>query len=359
MTASPRTIAGVEELAAVLGASWPAISRAREVTAQRRGLLLELVDELLTSDTSFVVGGSFGRDEVTSGSDLDWTLLIDGQANPDHIDTANEIRRRIEEGGFKKPGAEGGFGGIVFSHDLIHNIGGDQDDNANTTRRLLLLLESQPIGRRDAFDRTVRNVLRRYIVEDFGWMHARNSRNLPRFLHNDFVRYWRTMAVDFAYKRKMRDGHGWALRTAKLRMSRKLIYVSGVLMCYACAIDPDISALKPTPDRPDSALPIVDFLASFVDQTPLTIVARTLGAYPEFDESLRSLFLRYDEFIGVLDDEEKRTGLDKLERDAVAEDPVYNDVRAASEDFQSSLLSMFFDITSTPISSLTRTYGVF
>ena len=314
---------------------------------------------MLSPDTSFVVGGSAGRDEVTNGSDLDWTLLVDGQANPDHTETANKIEALIANSGFKGPGREATFGGIVFSHDLIHNIGGDDDDNANTTRRLLLLLESRPIGRRDAFDRTVRNVLRRYILEDFGWMHARNRQNLPRFLHNDFVRYWRTMAVDFAHKRKMRGGSGWALRTTKLRLSRKLIYVAGILMCYACAMDPQISVLKPTPEKPDSPLPIVDFLTNFVDQTPLTIVARTLGVYPEFDDSLRSLFGRYDEFLSVLDDPTKRSWLDKLGRDSVADDALYNDMRTLSHEFQSALITMFFDIKTTPIYDLTRTYGVF
>jgi hypothetical protein len=354
-----RSIAGVDDLATTLGASWPAISAARARTVARRSELLALVEPMLTADTSFVVGGSVGRDEVTQGSDLDWTLLVDGQANPEHADTAHQIAALIRDAGYVGPGREATFGGIVFSHDLIHNIGGDNDDNANTTRRLLLLLESRPIGRRDAFDRTVRNVLSRYILEDFGWMHARNRKNLPRFLHNDFVRYWRTMAVDFAYKRKMRGGSGWALRTAKLRMSRKLIYVAGVLMCYACAIDPQISALAPAPDKPDSALPIVEFLTNFVDRTPLDIVAQTLGSFPEFDDALRTLFERYDEFLNVLDNETERNRLDQLGRDEVANDALYNRVRTMSDEFQLALLSMFFDTKTTPIYELTRTYGVF
>ena len=63
---------------------------------------------------------------------------------------------------------------MVFSHDLINYIGGGDDTNANLTRRMLLLLESVCIGRDDAYRRVVTNILKRYIVEDYGWMHGRN-----------------------------------------------------------------------------------------------------------------------------------------------------------------------------------------
>ena len=46
---------------------------------------------------------------------------------------------------------------------------------------------------------SVNNVFRRYVLEDFRLVHARNRQNVPRFLLNDTVRYWRTMGVDFAY----------------------------------------------------------------------------------------------------------------------------------------------------------------
>jgi hypothetical protein len=42
------------------------------------------------------------------------------------------------------------------------------------------------------------------------------------FSLNDIVRFWRTMAVDFASKQRDRAGEEWGLRNAKLRMSRKL-----------------------------------------------------------------------------------------------------------------------------------------
>src|SRR5688572_14420087 len=64
---------------------------------------------------------------------------------------------------------------MIFSHDLIHQIGGEDDTNRNTTRRLLLLLESAPVGREDAYHRVFRNILNRYLLEDRGFWKVRNS----------------------------------------------------------------------------------------------------------------------------------------------------------------------------------------
>src|ERR1700736_4185702 len=97
-------------------------------------------------------------------------------------------------------------GRMVGSHDLIHRIGGEDDLNSNTTRRVLLLLESLPLGDRAAYDRVRRQILRRYIEDDRGLIHGSGSIRIPRFLLNDLTRYWRTITVDFVYK-QVADGN--------------------------------------------------------------------------------------------------------------------------------------------------------
>jgi predicted nucleotidyltransferase len=53
--------------------------------------------QLTTSDVSVVVFGSLARDEFATKSDVDWTALIDGVADPTHLKTAHGVKQIIEE----------------------------------------------------------------------------------------------------------------------------------------------------------------------------------------------------------------------------------------------------------------------
>ena len=78
-------------------------------------------------------------------SDLDWTIIIDGRADSRHLEIVHSLKHKLKAAGFKVPGPTEVFGGLVFSHDLIHAIGGDEDMNKNMTRRLLLIFKSAAI----------------------------------------------------------------------------------------------------------------------------------------------------------------------------------------------------------------------
>jgi len=130
---------------------------------------------------------------------------------PNIFELARKIDEIVSGASAKHPGREGTFGSLAFSHELVR-IGGEDDTNRNTTRRILLLLESDPVGRPEAYERVVTNVLRRYILEDRGFVEQSGPYHVPRFLLNDFARYWLTMAVDFAYKQRTRFGEGAAIR---------------------------------------------------------------------------------------------------------------------------------------------------
>lgn len=137
------------------------LKAAREASLKTREHLDQLlsakIGKYASEDTSLVVFGSLAREEWTSKSDLDWTYLIDGGANSDHLRISQEIQKVFKEAEYNDPGPTGIFGNMAFSHDIIHQIGGQHDTNRNTTQRILLLLESCPIGRRtDAYERVIR-----------------------------------------------------------------------------------------------------------------------------------------------------------------------------------------------------------
>lgn len=177
----------LEQLEKRLAADWTHLRRARELAQSKRLELRKALINLDTEDTSIVVSGSLARDEFTEGSDVDWTLLIDGQSDPDHYALTKKIGDVVRALSAKPVGQEGTFGEMVFSHDLVHQIGGEDDTNRNTTRRLLLLLESYVVGREDAYRNVVRNVLNRYLLEDRGFWQGSWYR-VPRFLHYVFCR---------------------------------------------------------------------------------------------------------------------------------------------------------------------------
>lgn len=347
----------VQELERQLKTEWLHLRRARQESAEMREQLQKALGGLDSTDASIVVSGSLARGEFTPDSDIDWTLLIDGQANPAHHDLVREIRTKIEKLQPKEPGREGTFGEMVFSHGLIHEIGGEDDTNKNTTRRLLLLLESRAVGHQEAYVRVVRCILDRYLLEDRGlWKSP--PYHVPRFLQNDFARYWRTMAVDFAYKVRKRGAEGWAIRNIKLRMSRKLIYASGLLACYRCHLDYREGEREAIFRNPDRHKEVIEHLRGILSGTPLDIVADMFLRNRHLDPSARKIFGAYNEFIGVLSDQQRRKDLNQLAEDVAESDASYTRMRTLSHDFRDGLEDLFFDEHSE-LFKMTKAYGVF
>ena len=338
-----------------MGAEWPSITASRANSAAMLARLAQALDQprLVPAETTLVVFGSLARGEFTDSSDVDWTLLVDGPADPYHQEAAQRIGAHMREMELPPPAPGGPFGSVTFSHDLIHNIGGDDDTNRNTTQRLLLLLESTPIGNAAAYDRVVNHVLTRYVEEDIVSPGDTPNR-VPRFLQNDVARYWRTMAVDFAHKRRTRGAAGWALRNAKLRMSRKLMYAAGLLSCFSCD-----SAFRPAVRRQPwhDAQQVVEHLARMVRATPLDILAGVVLSYfGELSGAGGRLFGAYDEFLGLL--HTRRDHLQALLPWQADADPVYQHARELGRCFQDALTEIFFTCD-TPLRDLTIRYGVF
>jgi predicted nucleotidyltransferase len=158
----------LDELRRECGCEWLAISRARELTRNKRDELRGLIASECSADSNLVVYGSMAREEMTSDSDLDWTLLLDKPVDPADLSTTQRIASKLSAAKFVEPGKTNIFGTMTSSHSLVHDICGHDDTNANTTRRILLLIESYVPSSREAYDRVRRHILYRYVEDDYG-----------------------------------------------------------------------------------------------------------------------------------------------------------------------------------------------
>jgi predicted nucleotidyltransferase len=356
----PTPISRLEEKT---GAPFEHLARARRLSSTTLTRLADVLRGEEPSDTSIVVFGSLARGEYTPGSDVDWTLLIDGQADEGHYEAARAINAILKREKFHEPGPTGVFGNVAFSHPILHQIGGQDDTNKLTTQRTLLLLESRALGRGEAHERVLKLVLTRYVEDDRGLLYGSKGDIVPRFLLNDIVRYWRTVTVDFVYKQRDRED-GWALRNIKLKMSRKLIFAAGLLACFAFELASERNREPGGQPWRDAAgrleVPrLVRLLRERIQVHPLDQLAEAALRPAATRETALALFEAYDAFVGVLGDEEKRRHLKRLTfADLDRGDALFRETSRIARRFQEALHQLFF-VEDPQLRRLVLDYGVF
>lgn len=356
----PWNTSALHRLEQQLQTSFPKVQESYARSERVLGQLAEVLPDL-PREVSFVVCGSLARKEFCEGSDLDWYLLVDGKADADHRELEKDVRKALARAGggnlFKDPNPTGAFGALVFSHELIHCIGGSADTNANLTRRLLLLLESTEVSHENPLSprkAVMRAILERYFGQQtmFG-----ADRFFPRFLLNDIVRLWRTMAVDYAAKLNERGPRGWALRNTKLRFSRKLLFVAGLLLTYECDLF-ERRGQEETWEGTEQGLGDLEQSLDLLRLTPLEMLGRAALELRLPEVPVMNVFEAYGQFLAILDDGTQRTELEGLDYERAASDPLFQQVRAAGEKFQDGLHELFLN-SSTRLGKLTMKYGVF
>ena len=270
-------------------------------------------------DATVVLMGSWGRREVTSESDDDFMVLFEEASRENAQLAIDQVAQALEA---RAPGPEEVFGKHVWLDDVRGRIGRDEDTNTNLTHRMLFLLESVPVCGQEVYDRARRALIVGYLdanVKDY---------RPPRFLLNDLIRYWRTIAVDFESKMRARKGEGWGLRNAKLRLSRKTLFAGGLLPVLECYRHPVAEMLDYLEAR--MSVPPLDRIAdAFVDHDALDAGARALSAY--------------DAFLAILNDGEERASLNELRPEDARDSPVFARVAELGKEFQAGLLSLLFD----------------
>jgi hypothetical protein len=328
----------LERLQEQTGRSFPALLAARARTVRRLAIRATLLDGLAIDGAAAVVlMGSWGRHELTGGSDDDYMVLVRGlspAAGPrvGIAEVAERFARDPE--GFSAPGGTGVFAGLVHSADLLR-VGLDDDTNTNLTRRMLLVLESVA-----ACNPAILAGVRRDIVHDY-LSDALKDRRPPRFLLNDLVRYWRTIGVDFVAKDRERGGRGWGLRNVKLRTSRKLLFASGLLPVLRC--------------HELAAESIADFLAGQFELPPTDRVADAFLRYGAADAGARAL-AAYDAFLAAIDDVDVRAELDAIDGRGAADGSArFRAIAELGAEIDAALLALLFD---TELGPVTQRYAV-
>lgn len=217
----------------------------KETLEHGKQIAQDKLDELSVSNESrktfdLVAYGSIARYEMGPSSDFDWLVVANGYSTdphdfPKYKAAAEKVRQDI---GAEEPGASGLFGTVTGATEFVNTIGLDEDTNARQTRRVLTLEESISLLKPDQHRQLRKAITSRYLHDQV------DEVKVPRFLLNDVVRYWRTVAVDYQAKR-WQEAHKkleeeeenrkttWALRLLKLRTTRKLTYAGTLAALFA------------------------------------------------------------------------------------------------------------------------------
>ncbi|MCC6159867.1 MAG: nucleotidyltransferase domain-containing protein [Deltaproteobacteria bacterium] len=277
-----------------------------------------------------VVLGSVARGEVTVGSDVDYLVIAYALPPMGHLDFSHKLLKSMDnfvnnyskETALKAPGATGIFGKVVAAADLFERIGLEQDTNLTQTRRVLLYEESRSIYRPDLWDQLIQSIIGRYLHDN------PHKNGPPRFLINDTIRYWRTLAVDYQAKRWDMLKPDWGLRYLKLIITRKLTF-AGTMASLLLTEDPARVWLHDQFRKP-----------------PLARLAQLHSRLEKpFDEDLRTVLEVAEEFVGALGQDEFRIRVRKVESPADSGIvPEFDRFRKmAQERLQPSLERLFFE----------------
>ncbi len=210
--------------------------------------------------------------------------------------------------------------------EVLSNIGGFDDTSKAFTTRILILLESIPILKEDLYEKLINNLCGTYLEEFI------REGKYPLFLTNEIIRFWRTMCIDYRWK-KVETEKTWGDRNIKLRFSRKLLCFSSLLLLVLLNKKKigyqEFSNYVHCP--PSIKLMHVHNIVSNNgltknDENVLKIIENILIGYNEFLESISS--------------EEIRNSLKKLEFESRDSNQDYIDLKEKAKNFHRNLINL-------------------
>jgi predicted nucleotidyltransferase len=222
--------------------NYPGLQDARAIYSRNRLAefrnRLEKLQELkqFTGLTIFAAG-SYGRLEASEHSDIDVFFFISGNAKDLPEPRTNQIRmfaRVIDIADhmkFPKFSNDCEYLVLLYTDDLLANLGGRIDDHGNYfTARMLFLLESRCLFG-DEMSRTITSEIVSSYFKDFP-DHPRTFQ--PTFLINDICRFWKTMLLNYEHKRHLGGAPEDQLKKTKQKVRNfKLKHSSRMTTCFA------------------------------------------------------------------------------------------------------------------------------
>lgn len=288
--------------------------------------ILSIQEKLKNSDLvnhkdglSVIVTGSYGRDEASEISDMDWFLVVDeAKTNLDKeeekliLENVNSI---INEFVPKETGGTNTFASLIKTSDLLGNYGGDIETNQAFTRRMLYLLESKALYNDEMYNELKKQIVELYIKDSV------SDHNLSKFLLNDIIRYYRTICTDYEFKVNEQE-KSWGVRKIKLRFSRKILYFSGLIMvAKTCSMSRDNK---------------IEETLTLLSLPPIARIESICGKVKS-----EEMLTYYSEFLDEISKPEVRKSMDKITRENRNENNEYRSLKNMSEHFNWELEKMF------------------
>jgi predicted nucleotidyltransferase len=246
---------------------------------------------------SVLAVGSLGRGEASPRSDLDLVVVHDD--TPGRAEQATRLRTAaittlttlptrvldVPQKTFVRPYGLG---------ELVRNVGGRLDTNEGLTHRALLLTERVWLTGPDCAELVAAQIFRAYSSGP-----STRGRVLTA-LANDLHRYYRTVCVDYRHKVEEQD-KAWAIRSLKLKRSRKLWHLANIALQTFAAL---------TIDGEDRDA----FVFARLCDPPLLRVGQVALALG-FEEAMPPMIRLHDRLLVILGDAERRLELETLRHD--------------------------------------------
>jgi hypothetical protein len=164
------------------------------------------------------------------------------------------------------------------------------------------------------------------------------------------------MASDYASKMWERQRAGWGIRNVKLRFSRKVLFIWGLLAAFAGELfaPPELHEVE---NEEKYLMMLSELIRTYTEVPPLELLARVVLETDD-DDVADAIFSSYNQFLTILADPYSRERLEAVRFEDALGDSTYAGLREASQRFRDGVTRLFFDVH-PKLPKLIRDFGVF